>query len=652
MNKFLVRLSAVLMAVFLFSCTVYAAEDGEQNISDEAAVTESTELETVTQEETESETAEETTAETETETSSEETSAEETTTEETAEETTTAETAAEEVTESVTEEVEETAEPESAESLPEETGDWGIIYPEAEIGTLTDSSLTSGLVEVYLGYTFPDKSFDIWYASPGFAVNPNTIITSDKILLTSPESERYQYIVNAMSEGYSSIGIDLSDYETVMKGIEFRVYCGGILIPAGAIAQKDGVLVLDVSANLTGVYKFANEKAAFEDTIYAIGALDRIITGKRPIGRTSILEQAVTISSISVDGTIRFGLGSHEYFVGGPLVSETGAVLGIVTKTEDGSGESIPEEQIREILDSISRSYEIGEKRILADYAGLQAAISEGEAIDKASYTTESFQALSTALNEAREIIRQNDRYLEQGIIDQAANKIRKSISALSPVEKKKSRLPLILGIVGAAAAAAALGVFLYKKLRTKQEEEDYELIEDRRNPLRKALDEIREKLTASSEKPQKENRPVLKKSAARKAVKENAVEKNPVESEAGATVVEDDDDESATMLIEESTVRLVRKKTGDEITVDTFPFIVGHSEKSANFVLEEKTISRKHFMIGKNDSGEIFIRDMKSTNGTSLNGIRMEPEKDVKLNKEDVIVIPGEEFQVMEVAS
>ena len=115
---------------------------------------------------------------------------------------------------------------------------------------------------------------------------------------------------------------------------------------------------------------------------------------------------------------------------------------------------------------------------------------------------------------------------------------------------------------------------------------------------------------------------------------------------------MEDDDDESATMLIEESTVRLVRKKTGDEITVDTFPFIVGHSEKSANFVLEEKTISRKHFMIGKNDSGEIFIRDMKSTNGTSLNGIRMEPEKDVKLNKEDVIVIPGEEFQVMEVAS
>ena len=643
MRKFVIRLSAMLLSAVLLCATSYAAEDEDTASTEEltaAAVAEKLTAAELVEKPVTAEDASETETETDLHDPDENGTAGEPESDSVVE-------ATDEGEDFVTDEDEEPDKDSSEADITQaisETADWGIIYPDAEIGTFTESALTAGFVEVFLGYAFTDGSFDTWYAMPGFSVNQNTVVTSDRILVESPENERYLSILNSREEGYRNVGIDLSDYESVVKDIQYRIYCGGILIPAGVIAHENGLLVLDVSAKLSDVYKFSNEKAAFDDTVYAIGALDSIVSSNRQIGRTNILEQHVTVSSISADGTIRFALGSHECFIGGPLVSETGAVLGIVTNTEDGNGESITEEMIRKTLDGINRSYEIGEKRILADYSSLQAVVSECEAIEESGYTKESFSSLNTALNEARLIIRQNDRYLDQGVIDSAVGKIRSAINNLSPVEQKKSRLPLVLGIAGAVILTAALGAFLLVKLGKRPKEDDYELINDRRNPLQKALSSFRGKRAFVGEKHDTKKRSIGKETS--KKPLETAKEKEQ------AGVPFEADDETSTLLVDERALRLLRKTTGEIITVNTFPFIVGHSAKSANFVLEEKTVSRRHFMIGKGSDGSFFIRDMKSTNGTALNGVRMEPEKDEALTKEDVILIPGEEFQVLEVAS
>jgi pSer/pThr/pTyr-binding forkhead associated (FHA) protein len=59
----------------------------------------------------------------------------------------------------------------------------------------------------------------------------------------------------------------------------------------------------------------------------------------------------------------------------------------------------------------------------------------------------------------------------------------------------------------------------------------------------------------------------------------------------------------------------------GLEIPVDREWFVIGRG-RSADLVLSEPTISRAHAAIGY-ESGEFFVQDLGSTNGTGVNGQR-----------------------------
>ena len=59
----------------------------------------------------------------------------------------------------------------------------------------------------------------------------------------------------------------------------------------------------------------------------------------------------------------------------------------------------------------------------------------------------------------------------------------------------------------------------------------------------------------------------------------------------------------------------------GLEIAVDRDWFVIGRG-RSADLVLSEPTISRAHAAIGY-ESGEFFVQDLGSTNGTGVNGQR-----------------------------
>ena len=61
----------------------------------------------------------------------------------------------------------------------------------------------------------------------------------------------------------------------------------------------------------------------------------------------------------------------------------------------------------------------------------------------------------------------------------------------------------------------------------------------------------------------------------------------------------------------------------GLEIPVDRDWLVIGRG-RSADLVLSEPTISRAHAAIGY-ESGEFFVQDLGSTNGTGVNG-RREP--------------------------
>jgi hypothetical protein len=89
----------------------------------------------------------------------------------------------------------------------------------------------------------------------------------------------------------------------------------------------------------------------------------------------------------------------------------------------------------------------------------------------------------------------------------------------------------------------------------------------------------------------------------------------------------------------------LVRKSTEEYIYIIKEFFIIGKSKTHADYAIERNTaISREHCTFIR--SGKLtYIRDNNSTNGTYVNGIKLNPGKRVLLNDGMRINLANEEF-------
>lgn len=121
----------------------------------------------------------------------------------------------------------------------------------------------------------------------------------------------------------------------------------------------------------------------------------------------------------------------------------------------------------------------------------------------------------------------------------------------------------------------------------------------------------------------------------------------------------EDEDDEGTTTLGEDEGTTILQNKvqneylyrisTEEKIVIDKEIFRIGHSAKS-NFnndyvVKNNSAISRGHCYI-KKENNNVYIVDLGSSNGTYINGNRIESNVEMKLNNEDIIMLGNEEFK------
>jgi len=89
----------------------------------------------------------------------------------------------------------------------------------------------------------------------------------------------------------------------------------------------------------------------------------------------------------------------------------------------------------------------------------------------------------------------------------------------------------------------------------------------------------------------------------------------------------------------------IVRKKTGEVINITKTDFAIGKSKSKADYVIEDNTaISRVHCIIVQKD-GVNYIKDNNSTNHTYLNGVELQPGKEMLLKNKTVIQMGDEEF-------
>lgn len=85
-------------------------------------------------------------------------------------------------------------------------------------------------------------------------------------------------------------------------------------------------------------------------------------------------------------------------------------------------------------------------------------------------------------------------------------------------------------------------------------------------------------------------------------------------------------------------------------ITVDVYsgrPIVVGRSRKNSNLHLESEGVSRVHAKLRYQD-GVLYVTDLGSTNGTYVNGNRLDSFKDTPVHAGDTVVFYKESFKVV----
>ena len=104
-----------------------------------------------------------------------------------------------------------------------------------------------------------------------------------------------------------------------------------------------------------------------------------------------------------------------------------------------------------------------------------------------------------------------------------------------------------------------------------------------------------------------------------------------------------DEEDDLKTMLIDENIYREQRILSGKikgktrEIDLAQFPFIVGKNRENVDLYIDDRSVSRMHARFTLRDD-MVFLTDLNSLNGTYKNGIRLEPNELVALEREDEI--------------
>lgn len=79
------------------------------------------------------------------------------------------------------------------------------------------------------------------------------------------------------------------------------------------------------------------------------------------------------------------------------------------------------------------------------------------------------------------------------------------------------------------------------------------------------------------------------------------------------------------------------REDLKQEVTVEEFPFLIGKLIKGVDLTIEEYSVSRRHARLTKVGE-DIFLTDLNSTNGTFLNGMKLQGNKPYLLTEQDEI--------------
>ena len=336
---------------------------------------------------------------------------------------------------------------------------------------------------------------------------------------------------------------------------------------------------------------------------------------------------------------------------GAPLVNRNGELIGMLCYSNDSAHSyALDRTEIANVLKLIGMDYVVADHNdYTVDTTALKNAISIMEKLDKNIYTPESVLHAEHTLNNARIIVADEKRTQEQ--VDQ----ILKDVIAIPDslvvdTSLSDGEVALIISTSIISVAVIVLTVIL--------------IVSNVKNKKRKAngLDEYSNRYYYSSNETSGKKKE--KRTSEKKEVKYNQPAPKPyVQSIPSfaqpASPISSDSPETECFNPDETTVLqntdyaksnscglCLIGNNGDRITIDRSELTVGKSKGNADYLIDRPSVSRTHAKLIYRDNS-LFLQDLKSTNGTFINGEKLEPNKEYLLQKGMEVKFAGETYKV-----
>lgn len=90
----------------------------------------------------------------------------------------------------------------------------------------------------------------------------------------------------------------------------------------------------------------------------------------------------------------------------------------------------------------------------------------------------------------------------------------------------------------------------------------------------------------------------------------------------------------------------LIRKRSGESVTINSEQFIIGRDRKSVNYcIADNSSISRNHVRLTVRN-GVTYLTDLNAANGTFVNGVKAMPRQEIALKNGDKITLADEDLE------
>ncbi len=302
---------------------------------------------------------------------------------------------------------------------------------------------------------------------------------------------------------------------------------------------------------------------------------------------------------------------------------------------------------VLQIQDIISVCNDLGieyNPAITVEIESLTSIMEEYSNIDVSNYTDESVSVCEQLCQDAQMLLDSIENgevdYSTQGKVDEFATLITQAIEDLQEKSISQRTIITIAIIVGAILLLCILVLVIvmlcakskYKKLLEKERLNTVTAKEALQQSGRITPGKKENRLTA--------NMPL------NRSLTTMAVDNQFVPSETSVLSIDD-------MLVSnnytgkiQNNAYLVRRRTGEEVLINKNTFIIGKDTDVVDFYIPyNSNISRQHACISQ-IGGNYYIKDMGTTNGTYVNGFKLDGKNDTMLQDGSVIVIADEEFE------